>query len=87
MVLHARKENTSFGIIGEWNALYGIDKAIVSSVIAEQPMLATELSKLGCPVIRFSNSLLLPLEIKYRTPHTLGSDRLAAAIGAWNEAP
>ena len=87
MVLHARKENTSFGIIDEWKSLYGIDKAIISSVITEQPALTEELSKLGCPVIRFSNKLQLPLEIKYRTPHTLGTDRLAAAIGAWNEAP
>ena len=87
MVLHARRENTSFDIIGEWKSLYGIDRAIISSVIAEQPALTEELSKLECPVIRFSNKLQLPLEIKYRTPHTLGTDRLAAAIGAWNEAP
>ncbi len=87
IVLHTRKENTSFDIIGEWNSLYDIDKAIISSVIAEQPALAAELSRLDCPVVRFNNSLQLPLEIKYRTPHTLGSDRLAAAVGAWNEAP
>ena len=87
LVLHARKENTSFDIIGEWNSLYGIDKAIISSVITEQPALTTELANLGCPVVRFNNTLQLPLEIKYRTPHTLGSDRLAAAVGAWNEAP
>ena len=87
LILHARKDNTSFDIIGEWNSLYGIDKAIISSVIAEQPALSAALAQLGCPVIRFSNNLKLPLEIKYRTPHTLGSDRLAAAIGAWSQAP
>ena len=87
MVLHTRKENTSFGIIDEWSCLYDIDKVIVSSVIAEQPALTDELSKLRYPVVRFSNNFQLPLEIKYRTPHTLGSDRLAAAVGAWNEAP
>ena len=87
LVLHTRKENTSFGIIDEWSCLYDIDKVIVSSVIAEQPALTDELSKLRYPVARFSNNFQLPLEIKYRTPHTLGSDRLAAAVGAWNEAP
>ena len=87
LVLHTRKENTSFGIIDEWSCLYDIDKVIVSSVIAEQPALTDELSKLRYPVVRFSNNFQLPLEIKYRTPHTLGSDRLAAAVGAWNEAP
>ena len=86
LILHARKENTSFGIIGEWNSLYEIDKVIISSVITEQPALTDELSKLECPVVRFNNTLKLPLDIKYRTPHTLGSDRLAAAVGAWSEA-
>ncbi|MBQ5895392.1 MAG: type III pantothenate kinase [Bacteroidaceae bacterium] len=86
LILHARKENTSFGIIGEWSSLYEIDKVIISSVITEQPALTDELSKLECPVVRFNNTLKLPLDIKYRTPHTLGSDRLAAAVGAWSEA-
>lgn len=34
-----------------------------------------------------SSDTPIPLKIKYRTPHTLGSDRLAAAIGAQGEAP
>lgn len=29
----------------------------------------------------------VPIKLEYRTPHTLGSDRLAAAVGAMNEAP
>ena len=46
-----------------------------------------EISKLQCPVIRFDKSTPLPLEVNYRTPGTLGSDRIAAAVGAWGEAP
>ena len=49
--------------------------------------LQEKLGKLQCPVVRFSSSTPLPLEIGYRTPGTLGSDRIAAAVGAWNEAP
>ena len=86
-ILHTRKENTSFDTIGEWNKEFGIAKAIVSSVIAEPKGLEDELAKLTCPVIRFSSSTPLPLTIKYATPGTLGSDRLAAAIGAWSQAP
>ena len=87
IVLHTRRENTVFDVIDEWNRLYDIDGAIVSSVIADSPQLQAELQKLQCPVVRFNSSTPLPLEINYRTPGTLGSDRVAAAVGAWSEAP
>ena len=87
IILHTRKSNSSFEIMDEWSRLYDIEKAIVSSVIEEGPELSSAISKLQCPVVRFNNSMQLPLEINYRTPDTLGSDRVAAAVGAWNEAP
>ena len=87
IVLHTRRENTVFDVIDEWNRLYDIDGAIVSSVISDSPQLQAELQKLQCPVVRFNSSTPLPLEINYRTPGTLGSDRVAAAVGAWSEAP
>ena len=87
IVLHTRRENTVFDVIDEWNRQYDIDGVIVSSVIADSPELQDELHKLQCPVVRFNSSTPLPLEINYRTPGTLGSDRVAAAVGAWNDAP
>ena len=87
IILHTRKENSSFDVIDEWNRLYDIDKVIVSSVITDSENLLDEISRLQCPVIRFDKSTPLPLEVIYRTPHTLGSDRIAAAVGAWSEAP
>lgn len=87
IILHTRKSNTSFSIIGEWNALYDIERAIVSSVIGEPEELLAELSKLKAPTVWFGSKCQLPIEVKYRTPHTLGSDRLAAAVGAWHTAP
>ena len=87
IILHTRRSNSSFDVIGEWNGLYDIEKTIVSSVIAESDALRSALTILKCPVIHFNNSIPLPLEIRYRTPATLGSDRIAAAVGAWNEAP
>ena len=87
MILHTRKSNSSFDVIDEWNRLYDIEKVIISSVIADSNELAKEISRLQCPVVRFSNSTPTPLEIAYRTPETLGSDRIAAAVGAWSEAP
>ena len=87
IVLHTRRENSGFDVIDEWNRQYDIDKAIVSTVIADSCELQEKLGKLQCPVVRFSSSTPLPIEIGYRTPGTLGSDRIAAAVGAWNEAP
>ena len=46
-----------------------------------------EFEVLGCPVIWFGSNTPTPLTIKYRTPGTLGSDRLAAAVGAWDKTP
>ncbi|MBQ2126405.1 MAG: type III pantothenate kinase, partial [Bacteroidaceae bacterium] len=86
LILHTRKSNSSFEVIDEWNRLYNIEKAIISSVIAESDEMAAGISKLQCPIIRFNNCMPLPLEINYRTPETLGSDRIAAAVGAWYEA-
>ena len=87
IILHTRRENTTFDVIDEWSKLYEIEKAIISSVVTDIDGLQEQLSRLQCPVLRFDNSIPLPLEIAYRTPATLGSDRIAAAVGAWSEAP
>jgi len=38
-------------------------------------------------VLRLTHELPIPLKNCYQTPHTLGMDRLAAAIGAWQQFP
>ena len=40
------------------------------------------LARLPFPVLRFSSDTPVPIMNRYRTPETLGSDRLAAVIGA-----
>ena len=87
IVLHSRRENGSFGILKEWARDFGIESVIVSSVIGIDNNTRTEIESIGCPVMWFNSSTLTPLAIKYRTPGTLGSDRLAAAVGAWSKAP
>ena len=87
IILHTRRSNTSFEILEEWKALYDIDGIIVSAVIPLPSALEQALAVFDCPVIRFGSNTPMPIKIGYRTPETLGSDRLAAAIGAWNEAP
>ncbi len=59
-----------------------IDKTIISSVSVHAQDIAQFVQSEGNKVITASHTLNLPLTIKYSTPHTLGIDRLAAAVGA-----
>ena len=63
------------------------EAAIVSSVVDLSEEAEANLQALPCPVIRFSSETPIPIRNEYRTPHTLGTDRLAAAIGAWAQQP
>ena len=87
IVLHTRRANGSYGIIKDWSRDYTFKKAIVSSVTGTDKAIYEELESLGCHTVRFDSKVTTPLTIKYRTPETLGSDRLAAALGAWSIAP
>lgn len=63
------------------------EAAIISSVVDLSAEAEEQLRRLPCPVLRFSASTPIPISNKYRTPHTLGTDRLAAAVGAWSQHP
>lgn len=55
---------------------------IVGSVRGLTPCEEKALIGLQFPVLRFSHDTPIPISNRYRTPETLGSDRLAAVIGA-----
>ena len=59
------------------------DAAIVSTVVDLPAEAEERLRALPCPVLRFTAATPIPLQNRYRTPATLGTDRLAAAVGAW----
>jgi type III pantothenate kinase len=57
--------------------------SIVSSVLTHSKESINFLQhKTNC--IELNEHTKLPIEIKYRSPETLGKDRLAAAVGAWS---
>lgn len=56
--------------------------AIVSSVAAVNPVFTETLSKI-CKVLLLNYKTPVPLENNYGTPESLGSDRLAAAVGGF----
>jgi type III pantothenate kinase len=87
ILLHTRRNDTSYDVIKEWHAQFGIDKIIVSTVIDLTEEQKTAFTSIGRPVTWFNSTTATPLKIEYATPQTLGSDRIAAAVGAWNENP
>ena len=85
--MHGRRPNSSYSFVQEFVTSYGIESIIISSVI-DIPANERDIIDRSCPkVVWFNSNTPIPLNIDYKTPHTLGSDRLAAAIGAMYEAP
>jgi len=66
---------------------YPIRRGIVSSVITlGEPVLA-QLKSLPFPMVRFTHETPVPVKNLYKTPETLGVDRLAAVIAAYTSQP
>ena len=66
---------------------YPIRKGIVSSVISLKDEIRQTLDKLPFPVMEFTYQSPIPITNLYRTPQTLGMDRLAAVIAAYTIKP
>ncbi len=66
---------------------YTIEKAILSSVVEINETMRRQLDALPCEPLRVSSAIPLPIRILYRSPQTLGSDRIAAVVGAQGEMP
>lgn len=64
-----------------WLSAYDIRASIISSVGNDNPKLSNRLSE-QVPTKVFSSALRLPVGIQYATPKTLGTDRIANAVGA-----
>ena len=64
-----------------------IGSAILSSVIPLSESLEEAVMALPFPCLRMSAMLRMPFSIAYKTPETLGPDRLAAVAGAWCQQP
>lgn len=61
---------------------FDIRNCILSSVISENEMQNRTLKKLSNKFIELSHLTSIPIQNQYKTPETLGKDRLAAVVGA-----
>jgi len=78
-----RTSNTSLEALSNIIAHYPIEKGIVSSVANLASPTEMLLSCLPFPVLRLTPTTPVPFIVnEYRTPSTLGADRLAAVVGA-----
>lgn len=77
-----RTSNDSLEALGSFIKKYKFKKGIVASVIDLSATVQEQLASVDFPILYFNASTSIPIQNRYRTPHTLGSDRLAAAIGA-----
>ena len=74
--------------LAAFTAKHPFDAAILSSTVNLTDEAERQLGALPCPLLRFSPATTAtPLRNLYHTPQTLGSDRLAAAVGAWTLKP
>ncbi|MDR0832831.1 MAG: type III pantothenate kinase [Candidatus Symbiothrix sp.] len=64
-----------------------VDAGIVCSVKKDETWLPELLSKRLKQFYELTPQLPIPLVIDYQTPHTLGMDRIAAAVGAYSIRP
>lgn len=61
-----------------------IDKAIYCSVTEEGKEIIRLLNERNIKTLILDHSTLLPISNAYKTPQSLGRDRIAAAVGAWS---
>ena len=64
-----------------------LQNAIISSVAVDSSQFLDVLSEQFQFVINLSKQTPLPIKNAYKTPETLGIDRLAAAVGAFSHHP
>jgi type III pantothenate kinase len=71
-----------YSIIDQYVENVNITQAIVSSVIDVESRVISDLKSRVSPVIFLNENTPVPITAEYKTPGTLGKDRLAAATGA-----
>ncbi|MBR5959155.1 MAG: type III pantothenate kinase [Salinivirgaceae bacterium] len=72
--------NADDGQLQEFASRHQIGRIISSTTRSTEVKLPAPLQRI--PHVKFSTDLHLPVSIDYKTPETLGSDRIAAAAGA-----
>ncbi len=79
---HTILDEWNCSIIKNWVLKYDISRSIVSSTRGMQEQIIKDIHNIVGHCLNFDPEVKVPLGICYETPHTLGRDRVAAAVGA-----
>lgn len=71
-------------LISEYILKFNISKAIISIVGEENNTIINLLDSKNIPTLIFTNKTAIPIKNLYKTPETLGLDRLAAIVGGYS---
>ena len=66
---------------------YKIEKCIIASVITLSNTIRRQLANIDFPILELNYQTPVPIENKYKSPETLGMDRVAAVVGANYQKP
>ena len=80
------KKTLSVAFLDDLCIKFHIKTSILCSVTNHSPAIEGFLQK-NTHFTLLSDEITLPIIIKYKTPHTLGRDRIAAICGAWSMFP
>ena len=80
-------ENSSIDELKNYITHLNYQSAIYSSVSLQNEEIKRVISEKVPNFITLSHQTKLPIAIEYVTPHTLGVDRIAGAVGAWELNP
>ena len=79
--------NQTLECLSDICAKYVVEKAIVATVIDLNERVSAQLKSLPVSLLWLNEKTLLPVENLYETPETLGYDRMAAVVGAYEQFP
>ncbi|WP_298109853.1 type III pantothenate kinase [uncultured Bacteroides sp.] len=66
---------------------YPLSRAVVATVIELNETVENRLKSLPVPLLQLDSTTPLPIKNLYETPQTLGYDRIAAVVGAYQNFP
>lgn len=81
------EQGQSINTISKVCSSYAIRRGIVCSVVDIRPDVSEQLRQSGIPFLFLDRTTPIPVTNLYETPETLGYDRIAAVVGAYNQCP
>lgn len=82
-----KTSNETLERLPEFSGKYAFRRGIVSTVFGITVEAERQLKKLDFPLLYLDSKTPVPIINDYRSPETLGADRLAAAVGAYMQYP